>query len=41
MLYGPSEIISVYQPPRALEEIDRELKVLGADLQRLLQEVMA
>jgi type I restriction enzyme M protein len=30
----------VYQPPRPLEEIDRELRVLGVDIQRLLQEVM-
>lgn len=30
----------VYQPPRPLEEIDRDLKLLGVDIQRLLQEVM-
>jgi type I restriction enzyme M protein len=31
----------VYEPPRLLEEISRELNMLGADLQQLLQEVMA
>ena len=31
----------VYQPPRRLEELDSELKVLGVDVQRLLQEIMA
>jgi type I restriction enzyme M protein len=30
----------VYHPPRPLEEIDKELRVLVANLQHLLQEVM-
>jgi type I restriction enzyme M protein len=31
----------VYEAPRPLEEIDRDLREVGADIQRLLQEVMA
>ena len=30
-----------YTPPRPLEEIDAELRELGAEIQELLKEVMA